>query len=313
LDIALCGQTSNRQAESGPIFCTTIADKGVKLMAFRNRARPGPFAILLGGVLLALASASAQEPQQTAPIKTAARPILAPQAQEHPLMPALRWAKTGLKDVEKIADYSAILVKRERIDGELRDPEYAYAKVRHRPLSVYMRFLKPENLAGREVIWMEGVNNGKMWAHGTGVEKMFGTVHLDPNGAIAMRGNRYPITEMGLLNLVNRLIEVGEKDAQYGECEVKFFEGARINGRSCTCIQVTHPKPRREFLFHIARIYVDEELNIPIRYEAWDWPDQPGGQPELTEEYTYLEIKLNNGFTDADFDINNPSYEFKRG
>ena len=65
-------------------------------------------------------------------------------------MPALRWAKSGLQDVEKIEDYSAVMVKRERIDGELRDPEYAYAKVRHRPLSVYLRFLKPENLAGRE-------------------------------------------------------------------------------------------------------------------------------------------------------------------
>ncbi|HID75704.1 MAG TPA: DUF1571 domain-containing protein, partial [Planctomycetaceae bacterium] len=171
--------------------------------------------------------------------RIAARPQQpAAPAEEHPLMPALRWAYSGLKRLEDIQDYSAIMVKRERIDGELREPEYMYAKVRHRPLSVYLRFLKPEKLAGREVIWIEGANKGKMWAHGTGVEKMFGTVSLDPTGPIAMRGNRYPITEIGVLNLVRRLIEVAESDIQYGECEVKFFEGAKINGRSCTCIQV---------------------------------------------------------------------------
>jgi hypothetical protein len=250
--------------------------------------------------------------ERPAKVRIASRPDLtARQPQEHPLMPTIRWAKEGLRDVEAIQDYSTIMVKRERVNGKLREPEYIYAKIRHNPTSVYLRFLKPENLAGREVVWIEGQNDGKMWAHGTGVERMFGTVNLDPAGPIAMQGNRYPITEIGILNMVNRLIEIGEKDTQYGECEVKFFEGAKINDRGCTCIQVIHPIPRREFLFHVARIYVDDELNLPIRYEAYDWPSQPGGPPELTEEYTYLNLKLNNGFTDADFDTDNPNYEFK--
>ncbi len=71
------------------------------------------------------------------------------------------------------------------------------------------------------------------------------------------------------------------------------------------------PGPARNFLFHVAQIYVDDELNLPIRYEAYDWPAEEGGKPQLTEEYTYLNLKLNNGFTDADFDIRNPNYQFK--
>ena len=114
----------------------------------------------------------------------------------------------------------------------------------------------------------------------------------------------------GILNLVKRLVEVGQKDSQYGECEVKFFQDAKINGRACTCIQVVHPQPRSNFLFHVARIFVDDELNVPIRYETYDWPAKPGGAPELTEEYTYLNLKLNNHFSDADFDIRNPEYGF---
>jgi hypothetical protein len=125
-----------------------------------------------------------------------------------------------------------------------------------------------------------------------------------------MAGQRYPITEIGFLNLTKRLIEVAEQDKQYGECEVKFYKGAKINGRSATCIQVEHPIPRKNFRFNKALVFVDDELNIPVRYEAYEWPTQQGGQPQLIEEYTYTDIKLNNGFTDADFSENNPNYNF---
>lgn len=227
-------------------------------------------------------------------------------------MPVLRWGQKSVKIAEAIQDYSATMVKRERHDGKVNDPEYMFIKVRHKPLSVYMYFLKPDHFKGQECIWIQGQNNGKMWGHGTGMRKVFGTVPLDPTGPIAMKGNRYPITEVGIHNLVRRLVEEGEKDTQYGECEVKYFQGAKLNGRSCTCIQVVHPVPRRNFQFNIARIFVDDEYNLPVRFEAHDWPSQAGGQPELIEEYTYLNLKFNNGFTDADFDIRNPKYGFSK-
>lgn len=233
------------------------------------------------------------------------------QPNEHPLMPALRWAYEGKRRLEQIRDYTAVMAKRERIDGTIGPYEYMFVKIRQRPFSVYLCFLDPPSLKGQEVIYVAGQNDGKMWAHGVGVRRIFGTVSLDPNGLIAMRGNHYPITEIGISNLVHRLIEVGERDAQYGECEVKFIPGAKVNGRQCTCLQVVHPVPRRNFLFHLARIYADDELQVPLRYEAHDWPRTPGGEPELMEEYTYQNLKLNVGLTDRDFDIRNPEYGFQ--
>ena len=233
------------------------------------------------------------------------------QPNEHPLMPAVRWAREGLQNIQKIEDYSAVMVKREVVDGKLADEAYMFVKVRHRPMSVYMYFLKPQSLQGQEVIWIEGQNDGKMWAHGTGLRSIFGTVSLSPTSSIAMEGNRYPITEIGILKLVQRLLNVAEHDAQFGECEVKFLPGAKINDRVCTCIQVMHPVPRTNFRFHMARIFVDDELNLPIRYESYDWPERPGEAPVPMEQYTYLNLKVNNGFTDADFDIRNPQYRFK--
>lgn len=243
--------------------------------------------------------------------RSSAASLLTPRPNEHPLMPALRWARQGIKEVANIQDYSFTMVKRERVGGKISDYQHMFVKIRHKPFSVYMYFLGPEDVAGQEVIWVQGRNGGLMQAHGTGLKRtMFGTVSLKPTGPIAMKGQRYPLTEIGLLNMLRRLVEVGEADTKYGECEVKFFEGAKVNDRSCTCIQVVHPVPRRNFLFHVARIFVDDELNLPVRYEAYDWPKHPGDGPQLSEEYTYLNLKINNGFTDADFDVRNSNYQF---
>ncbi len=241
--------------------------------------------------------------------------IPAAQPNEHPLMPVLRWATSGIVQMrDNIRDYSATLVKRERINGKLNDYEYLFVKIRHKPFSVYIGFLGPASLKGQEVIYVDGLNNGNMWAHTTGVrDTLVGTVSLRPDGMFAMQGQRYPLTEIGLVNLTHRLVEVGQQDASYGECEVKFYPGAKINNRLCTCIQVIHPVPRRNFRFHLARIFVDDQLSVPIRYESYDWPKEPGtlSEKDLLEEYTYLNLKINQGFTDLDFDRYNKNYRFR--
>lgn len=266
-------------------------------------------------------SAAAPQTQPAGPIRVAERSPLtqAPVCRltpttgnEHPLTPALKWAQEGIGPLEAINDYSATIVKRERIGTKVGDYEYLFAKIRHKPFSVYLYFLGPPSLKGQETIYIQGQNDGKMWAHTTGVkDTLVGTVSLKPDGMIAMQNQRYPITEIGLLTLVRRLVEVAQEDMKYGECEVKFFPGAKINNRVCTCLQVTHPVARKNFRFHLARIFVDDELNLPIRYESYDWPKEPGAEPELIEQYTYLNLKLNNGFTDEDFSIKNPNYHFR--
>ncbi len=239
-------------------------------------------------------------------------PDLNPRPGEHPFAPAVRWAQQGLKHIEQIQDYSCILVKRERVNGKLQDYQYMYLKVRHRPFSVYIYFLHPKEVKGQEVIYVQGRNGGNILAHGTGIRALVGTVSLRPDSPLAMNGNRYPITEVGILNLTRRLLEVGMADMKHAEAQFQWFRGARVNNRRCICMEFVHPHPRPHFRFHIARIYVDEELNLPIRYESYTWPTSPGGKPLLLEEYTYTRLKLNNGFTDLDFDINNPNYNFRR-
>ncbi len=243
-------------------------------------------------------------------------------AQKHPLDPAIALAQNGLNTLrENVRDYTCVMVKRERIDGQLGDYEYMYAKVRNEkhvngkvavPFAVYLYFLKPEDVKGREVIYVRGHNDDKLIAHepSSSLLGKFGSVWLRPDGMMAMKGNRYPITEIGMEILVVRLLETGQRDRQRGEVQVQFRKGAKINGRVCTMLEVIHPVKRPYFDFHKAQIFIDDELNIPIRYAAWTWPVREGGEPVLEEEYTYLQVKLNPGLTEKDFDPENPDYKF---
>jgi hypothetical protein len=238
----------------------------------------------------------------------------------HPLDPAINIAHETLSYVrENIHDYTAILIRRERIGNTLGDHEFMGIKVRNRkmvngliktPFSIYVTFLKPADMKGREVIYVENQNKGNIVVHEGGFRgKFIPTVELDPNGMLAMRGQRYPITDAGIENLCIKLIEKGERDRQHGECVVEQ-KSVKLGDRPGTLISVVHPVPRPHFDFYRAEIFIDEEMGIPTRFASYQWPRSTGGEPELLEEYTYQNIKLNVGLTDLDFDRKNPKYNF---
>ena len=240
----------------------------------------------------------------------------------HPLDTALTIARDALvRSRREIRDYTALMVKREQIDGVVGELEYMSLKVRNRklvdgqlqqPFSVYLGFLKPAAVKGRECIYVEGHNDGNVCAHEGGFKGRFlPTVNIPPTGMLAMRGQRYPITEVGLENLLLKLIERGGRARAVPDVQCEFRRNARVRDRVCTVIQVTQPTPAPGNEFHTAQIFMDDELQMPIRYIAYDYPRGGKTTGDVIEEYTYLNLKLNAGLTDADFDSNNNSYNFK--
>jgi hypothetical protein len=231
---------------------------------------------------------------------------------DHPLDPALVWACETMNRFDDVSGYSCVLVKREEVDGKLTGPQHMLVKVRHHPFSIYARYLTPDSLAGREAIFVEGQNNDKMIAHVTGVKhRLVGSLKLDPTGNLAMKGNRYPITEVGVLRLLERLVEVGTAEREQG-CDVAYRSETEVDGRRCSCLELTQPESRPGTRYHIARVHIDEELQLPIRFEAYRWPDAADTQPPLVEEYTYTSIRFDERFDDLDFSPENPSYGFTR-
>lgn len=247
------------------------------------------------------------------PIETAA----------HPLDPLLLIAERGLESARStLRDYTATLERQERVGEQLMPVETIRLKIRQGlsaeanqgtavARAIYTRHEAPASLRGQEAIYIEGENDGNIVAHTTGLLNVR-RFYLPPDGFLAMRGNRYPMTEAGFEVLIQRMLERGRRDRDFGLCEVRVDRNATINGRSCSMFEIVHPVQEGPYDFHIARIAIDDELNLPIHYEAYRWPSEAGGKPELLERYTYTDIIINPGLPAETFDPTNPEYDFPK-
>jgi len=235
---------------------------------------------------------------------------------QHPLDPVLALADEALQRFRKdVDDFECTMVRRERIKGKLGEFNYMDAQVRNRktdaegkitiPLSCHLKFTKPASIKGREVVWVEGKNNGKMWVKEPLLLGASVPVWINPTGSLAMAECKYPIMDIGIENLLMKLLERGKKDRDRDrpdECEVTTTKNVKIEGRPCTLITIKHPTQRPEYDYFRAEVFIDDELNLPTRYAAYNFPTKPGGDPQVEEEYTYLNLKLNVGLTDKDFE-----------
>ncbi|TWT64308.1 DUF1571 domain-containing protein [Rubinisphaera italica] len=226
----------------------------------------------------------------------------------HPFAPVVQLAKKAQQAVDQVVDYEAVLTKREMVGNELTTTQMEI-KVRHQPFSVYLKFREPH--AGREVMYVEGQNGNKILAHeGSGLTSLIGTQSLDVDSSLAMKGNRYPITMIGIENMIEKLIATWEYESQYGECDVKYYPNAQLGNVECRVVETSHPTPRRQFKYSTMRLYLEKETNLPIRCECYGFPAAAGQKAPLIEEYTYTNLHTNKGLNDFSFDSKNPSYQF---
>lgn len=253
---------------------------------------------------------AAQTGTKKPPQSVAKRPSTASKdkGKTHPLTPVIRLANESLEAVEKLKDYEVTFSKREVIKRSLQPTQTMRLKVRKKPFSVYMRFKKPH--AGREVIYFTGRNNGNLLAHETGIGGLVGTVELAPTSDRALSESKYPITSTGMAKMLEPVIAQWKAETKYGEIDVKYYPNATLGKTKCKVVETTHPQPRRQFRFHMTRLYIDKETNLPVRLEQFGFPVRSGAKPPLLEQFTYTDIKTNVGLKDIDFDTRNPKYKF---
>lgn len=228
-------------------------------------------------------------------------------------------AKARASMVKDLDDYTARFVKQERDTNGVLGPETEIlmkVQTRHRggvegqPMRVYLRFDNPSSVKGREVIWGEDLNNGNLQAHEGGFMGLI-TLSLDPTGFVAMQGQRYPIGEIGITKLVEKLLERGEVDRDNPDVSVAILDDQELDGQPAKLIRVQRAKPSGgEDDFSVAEILVDEERQLVLRYRSFGWPENEGETPPMLESYTYHDVKTNTGLTDADFETTNPAYSY---
>jgi hypothetical protein len=279
--------------------------------------RPVALAFGLGLSSLMVAAvpgtAQAETPQSTTSRVSHYRPEL-PSA-EQPLTAVINYARREQQYMNRmVRDFTCRLVKRERINGVLQEMHFIDMEVREAqsdggqlvsPLSIYLHFLAPKNVVDRRVIFVEGANQGKILVRNGGKHFDYVIADVDPNSDAAREETLVPVTGIGFNRLLAHMIDVLEKHRQIdvtGEnTSAERIRGAKINGRECTVIRITHPRPMPGLEFHQANVFVDEELHAPVRVDYSDWPKIEGRPGALIAEYTYTNLKLNVDLPDSTF------------
>jgi len=228
------------------------------------------------------------------------------------LAEALATAHQALDEIEqRVRDYSAVIVKEVQSGNQLVKT-VMFAKIRQKPFSVYLYFFSrngDSGVTGRQVIYVQGRNHDKLLVRIPGlVASHLGWIRLDPRGYLAMSGERHPIMDIGLANLCRELIHRGESIRDPSQAVVKEYRLARINTRACSLLEIAYPAHEAKIGGYLARVFVDNQWGLPLRVEAYELPLDGSQGPRLIEQYTYLDLRLNNGYSDADFDPNNAQY-----
>ena len=213
------------------------------------------------------------------------------------------WIRDMEEAYVRIDNYTAIFHKQERVNGKLLEEETIFIKFK-RPFKIYMKWIK-DPYKGREVLYVEGWNENRMMIYEGRV--MGGvTVNFDPKGFIAMKGNRHPIMDSGIGNLVKLIRENFRKGIRNGELELKEHGEETIYGRKTHKVELIFPKDKTKgYYCYRAIINIDVEKNLPLKVQIYDWNNI------LIENYGYENLKLNVGLTDTDFDPKNPEYKFR--
>jgi hypothetical protein len=242
-----------------------------------------------------------------APATDAPEPKSTGEEKTHPLAPALKLAAESREALNAVQNYTAVFYKEELV-GRRMIKQTMDLKLREKPFSVYLYFQAPHR--GREVIFVEGQNRGNLLVHEEGVKGIVGTVELLPTSPKAMDENRYPVSRLGLAKMLDSITSQWELESKFGETDVKFFPDAKVGQIPCQVIESSHPQPRKQFKFHITRLYLDKQTKLPIRVEQFAWPARSGESAPMIEMYMYGNLKTNAGLTEVDFSPRNPAYRF---
>jgi hypothetical protein len=230
--------------------------------------------------------------------------------ESHPLYIPLQMAYQARVPLKDIQDYECTFTKREFLGKKLHKTTMKL-KFREDPFSVYLKFL--DTNAGREVLYVKGQNNNNLLVREPGFKAVLGVIPLLPTGPDAMAENKYPITSIGIKQMLNRVINQWEAEAKFAGTTVQKRPNSKLplTGEVCTVYESVHAKPFKDFKFHTTRLWIEDKTGLPIGCQQLGFPGKHDKEPPTVEEYFYSDLKLNRKLTDADFDKNNKNYSFR--
>ena len=219
--------------------------------------------------------------------------------------PAVQLLTDARASFGRVKDYMGIMVKEERVGGQMQPEQYIAFRIRQHPYSVYLKWQGPKQFDGQEAMYVAGKNGNKLRAKAAGLAGAVGFVSLDPTDPRALRQSRHAITETGIGHLIETLVRGHEVERQLppGQVQIGYRE-FMFQQKPCTGMEVVHKVNNGQFYCHRCVVFFDKQTKLPVRFEAYDWPTAggPAGGEKL-ECYSYIDLKFNVGLTDAAFGL----------
>jgi len=212
------------------------------------------------------------------------------------------WLKEAEDAHGRVANYTAVFHKQQRVDGELLPEETIFIKWRS-PYSLYMSWIA-EPYEGSELLYAEGWNCNRARVHRGGALR-FIKRDLEPKHPRLMSGNLRPFTDTGIGYLVKTVGVNVRKAIKAGELDLSERGEESLFGKKTQRIEVVFPKDKAKG-YDAYRLVINQDLasKILVRIQLYDWDDH------LFENYGYQDLRPNAGLTDTDFDPRNPGYHF---
>jgi len=309
------GRTARPAAGAALVVLMLVSARGPQAMASAATSSPAP----------AKAAAPVPAPAKAAPAPAAAPAKAAPAAAPEPVLQgaakavhpkpaemaklaaanplefmraALNWAD------EKVTDYTCQFQKQEKIGGEIRKTETMQMKFRANVFGVYLKWIE-EPSKGQEAIYVAGQNKNQAVVHPSGfLGFLFRKVLLDPQGKVAMKHSRRPVTMAGMANMIRLVVDQCDVAKANGDLTLTF-EGVRMeSGRPTYVFERVLPQ-KNDYPCPILMIFVDQQYLVCVRTDAYDWDGS------LLSRYIYSDITINPGLADKDFDPENADYGFR--
>jgi hypothetical protein len=214
-----------------------------------------------------------------------------------------KWLLEAEAAYDRVESYTAIFHKQQRIADELLDEENVFLKFRKKPYSLYMKWVT-EPYKGSELLYVVGLNKGLTKAHRGGFFS-FIVRDLGPNAPELMKDNLRPVTSTGIGFLLQTVAINMRKAIKAGVFTFTDHGKETVYGRETQVMVIDIPYAyAKEYDGAQFVINQDVESKILLRIRVYDRDGR------LIENYGYENLNLDARLSDADFDPENPEYNF---
>jgi len=221
--------------------------------------------------------------------------------------------RRGYQKLQQIPAYTATFFRQERVDQRVHPAQVMQMKVRHQPFSVYLKWLVGSK--GREVLYVDGQRENRMLVKlGGWKSRLLPSLKIEPDGAVAMRGSRYPVTDIGLLKLCQKLLDHRQRDLERGDAVVCCWrQDAMHDDRLCYVFELEYTTS--EFGQYRKSVqYIDKQWELPVSIQNFTWPAEDchdcDDETTLLESYSFSDLHFIGQLPESAFDRKNSQYGF---